>query len=75
LIKRCEVCGDFLQKYIDMLENKDKFKEDEELLEKIRFIINKRQDCINIYKKYDKCSKSCERHQYVVDVYKNILNE
>ena len=46
----------------------------DELIEKIKEIIIKRIECINIYLKYKNCTHSTERHIYVVNIYKEFLS-
>lgn len=63
--KRCQRCNDFLDKYQEMIRNKEKMKEMKPV---IIDIIKKRQECIDIYLKYPKCENSTKRHQYIVDL-------
>lgn len=63
--KRCQRCNDFLDKYQEMIRNKETMKEMKPL---IIDIIKKRQECINVYLKYPKCENSTRRHQYIVDL-------
>lgn len=63
--KRCQRCNDFLNKYQQIIEHKDNMKQIKPLFIEI---INKRQECINIYLKYPTCENSTKRHQYIVDL-------
>lgn len=63
--KRCQRCNDFLDKYQEMIKNKENMKQIKPLFIDI---IKKRQECINIYLKYPNCENSTKRHQYIVDL-------
>jgi hypothetical protein len=71
---KCDVCNDFINKFDDLLLYKDIIKVDQDIIKKIKEIILKRMECINIYLKYQNCINSTERHIYVVDIYKEILS-
>lgn len=71
---RCEKCKDFVDKYQDMIKNKEKIIEIDVLLEKLRNIILKRKECIEIYKKYEKCKNSIDRHEHVINIYTIIIS-
>lgn len=74
---RCDMCNDFINKFEDLLLYKDLIKVDKDIIDivvKIKDIIAKRMECINIYLKYENCINSTERHIYVVDVYKDFLS-
>ena len=70
---RCELCNKFVDIYKDIIENKSKISSFKEIIDKLKSIINKRQECIDIYQKYENCNNSTDRHIYVVNVYKNII--
>lgn len=70
---KCEICKDFVDKYQDMIKNRSKIKSIDLLVQKFINIIDKRYQCIEIYKKYDKCKNSTDRHIHVVNVYKSIF--
>ena len=70
---KCEICKKFIDIYQDMLKNKSKIISFDSIIQKLKFVIEKRKDCINIYKKYEKCNNSTNRHIYVVNIYKNII--
>lgn len=70
---KCEMCNKFVDIYKDIIENKSKITSIRELVEKFDSIIKKRQECIEIYKKYENCNNSTDRHIYVVNVYKSII--
>jgi hypothetical protein len=70
---KCISCNKFIDIYKDIILNKDKITGFKEILEKFDYIIKKRQDCINIYKKYKNCENSMQRHEYVVNIYKQIF--
>jgi len=70
---KCEMCNKFVDIYKDIIENKSKITSIGELVEKFDSIIKKRQECIEIYKKYENCNNSTDRHIYVVNVYKSII--
>jgi hypothetical protein len=74
---RCEECNNFINIYEDLRKNKEKiisFTYFNEIISKILNIIKKRQDCINIYKKYEKLDNSTQRHTHVIDIYKVIFD-
>lgn len=71
--RRCSMCYKFIDIYSDIIENKDKILNFEEILSKFISIIKKRQDCIDIYQKYENCDNSTKRHIYVVEVYKSFF--
>ena len=58
-------------------EDNEKNEKNEKNVKYIKHLIEKiieyRQNCINIHKKYIKCSDSIERHQYVVDIYRELI--
>jgi len=81
-MKKCEICNEFIEKYEDFKTLKEFILQIEEKGEEkniknmILSIIDCRQKCIDIYKKYmmnDTRIDSIERHQYVVDIYKEII--
>jgi len=67
---KCEICNKFVDIYKDIIKNKSKMLD---LSDLIKRIIKKRQDCIDIYKKYDNCNNSTDRHIYAVNVYKSVI--
>lgn len=74
---RCEECCNFINIYEDLRKNKSKiesFYHFNEFLSRIINIINKRQECVNIYKKYEKLNNSTQRHEYVINIYKIIFS-
>jgi len=73
----CERCNEYLQKYQDMIDNKEILASClANYLDSIYEIIRKRQECIDIYRKYVTYDeKSTERHQYVVDIYQKIFKQ
>lgn len=73
LFRKCSICNKFVDIYKDIIENKDKINSFPDILSKIKLIVEKRQECINIYQKYENCNNSTERHIYVVNVYKTLL--
>lgn len=70
---KCNMCYKFIDIYQDMLKNKSKIIIFDSIINKLKTVIQKRQDCIDIYKKYEKCNNSTNRHIYVVKIYKNII--
>jgi len=73
---RCEECNNFINIYEDLMRNKLKiegFNCFNQILSRIINIIKKRQDCVNIYKKYEKLDNSTQRHIHVIDLYKVIF--
>ena len=73
---RCEECNNFINIYEDLKKNKSKienFNFFNEILSRIINIIKKRQECVNIYKKYEKLDNSTQRHVHVIDTYKVIF--
>ncbi len=70
---RCERCNNFINIYADIISNKQKISSIETLVQKFKTIIDKRQQCIDIYLKYKNCSNSTDRHIYVVNIYKKII--
>jgi hypothetical protein len=72
-MKKCELCDDFIEKYQDMLTNKEVIKADEDVVGMIKNITTTRQDCIDVYRSYENSEKSLERHQYVVDIYRMMI--
>ena len=73
-MKKCKICLDFISKYEDIQKYKEYIKS-EDNIEIIKKIIYLRQECIFIYKKYEDCSRSIERHQYIVDIYLDTLGD
>lgn len=73
-MKKCKMCFDYICKYEDIKKYKD-FIIDTDTTDKMKMIISLRQHCINIYKKYEDCSRSIERHQYIVDIYLDTLGD
>lgn len=74
---RCDICKEFINKFDDLLMYKDLIKINKnikDIIEKIKEIIIKRIECINIYLKYKNCTHSTERHIYVVNIYKEFLS-
>jgi hypothetical protein len=74
---RCEECNNFINIYEDLMKNKSKIESFycfNEILSKIINIIKKRQECVNIYKKYEKLDNSTQRHIHVIDLYKVIFH-
>lgn len=71
--RKCYMCQKFINIYSDLLENKEKISNFKDILLKFRSIVEKRQECIQIYEKYENCENSTKRHKYVVEVYKNLL--
>jgi hypothetical protein len=70
---RCDLCKKFVNIYQDIIINKSKILNFKELTEKFNSIINKRQECIDIYQKYENFKNSTDRHTYVVNIYKSII--
>jgi hypothetical protein len=73
---RCEECNNFINIYEDLRKNKlkiESFHYFNEILQRIINIIKKRQDCVDIYKKYEKLDNSTQRHIHVIDLYKVIF--
>lgn len=73
-MRKCEICQDYIEKYQDIKEKKTMWLNVDNI-EIIKNIIHLRQECNDIYRKYENpsCINSVERHQYVIDVYKEIL--
>lgn len=72
--ERCTLCNNFIDIYKDIIENKTKIINFPDILSKFKLILEKRQECIDIYQKYENCNNSTYRHMYVVEVYKNLLS-
>jgi hypothetical protein len=73
---RCDKCNNFINIYEDLKKNNSKienFKFFNEILSRIINIIKKRQECVNIYKKYEKLDNSTQRHIHIIDTYKLIF--
>lgn len=71
---RCEQCNNFINIYEDLMKNKNKIIHLKDILNKFIDIINKRQECLDIYKKYDKLDNSTKRHLHVINLYKIIFD-
>ena len=84
-MKKCKICFEYITKYEDMKKYKDfiiipdpdhnDHNDHNDILSRILNIIRLRQQCIDIYKKYENCCRSIERHQYVVDIYSDIVTQ
>ena len=74
---RCDECNNFINIYEDLRKNKEKivkFDYFNDIISRILNVIKKRQDCVNIYKKYEKLYNSTQRHIHIIDIYKLIFN-
>jgi hypothetical protein len=74
-LEKCEICGDAFNIYSDMLKYKeflrDIYENNKDLVDNI---IKYRKECVDIYKKYPNMRIGTERHDHIVDIYKNIFD-
>lgn len=75
-IEKCEECSDEIDKYRDLTSLFPRLsltKETETVIEMMKIILQKREECNAVYISVFTDSNSIQRHQYIVDVYKNLL--
>lgn len=69
-IRLCEKCCQPVGLFEDISTHFDKIRY---FSNEIQEMTRLREECNNIYKKYDDKSQSVQRHQYVIDLYKSLL--
>lgn len=70
-LEKCENCNCIISMYNDISQNPTICKDH---IETITKITESREKCINVFKKYEFQCRGVERHEHIVDIYKNIIN-